>query len=355
MPTSNAEARTPEFTRVGIEFLQFDTRNPRFGGEGANLSQSEIQRLLFDPPHSASLLLDSFAKNGYISYEPLVVRREASDRYVVIEGNRRLSAVQHIVNHPNEYDASIVSSLKEIPVLVFHEKADASHLRDIRTYLGVRHLVGYREWPAESKAIFLDQNIKSRSDLKRLMQEFAIRKQDIVRYLVPYRVKKAARDLLEEYETAEDQAFWMLGEALSRTGVKEYIQLDVDSDSLKVRSFNSAKFQHLLEYLYGSTNEGRGSRKAVGMRRITETRQLTRLANVLASKKASHKLEEGSTLEEAEVYVESREDAVQSLTDDLRITLQKIIALKPTKTEIEKIAENFKSFEKAVSSFGKNA
>jgi len=346
-------AKTAEFTKVPARSLEFDPRNPRFGGEGANLSQAEIQKLLFNPPHSASLLLESFVKNGYISYEPLVVRREGDNRYVVIEGNRRLCALRHILQNPQEYGSGVVAGLQGIPVLVFHEKPDASHLRDIRTYLGVRHLVGYREWPAESKAIFLDENIKTKSDLKRLMQEFAIKKQDVTRYLIPYRVKKAARDLLDEFQPVEDQAFWMLGEALSRAGIKEYIQLDVDPDSLKVRGLNKAKFQHLLEYLYGSSTEARGSRKAVGLRRITETRQLTRLGSVLASKRASQKLEEGATLEEAEVYVESREDAVQVLIDDMRITLQKIIALKPTQTELSKIAETFRSFEKAVSSFGK--
>lgn len=347
MPTEKITSKIAEFTKVPLGDLRFDPKNPRFGGEGGKYTQPQIQALLLNPPHSASLLVDSFVQNGYISYEPLVVRREGA-KYVVIEGNRRLAAVKHIVENPGTYDGGVIDGLQEIPVLVFHEKPDASHLRDIRTYLGVRHLVGYREWPAESKATFLDQHIKTKSDLKRLMQEFAIRRQDVVRYLVPFRVKKAASDLLEEFDPVEDQAFWMLGEALSRAGIKEYIQLDVDPDSLKVRSFNKQKFQYLLEFLYGSANETRGIHKAVGTRRITETRQLTRLSNALASRRASKKLEDGATLEEAEAYIESREDSIQSLIDDIGIALQKIIALKPVKSEIKQVSLKFENFERAM-------
>ena len=112
----------------------------------------------------------------------------------------------------------------------------------IRTYLGVRHLQGYREWTAESKAIFLDQNITASTDLKKLKSEFGIERKDIARFLIPYRVRKAASQILDDLELGEDQSFWILGEALARSGIKEYIKLDVDSKSFKVRSFDEAKF-----------------------------------------------------------------------------------------------------------------
>jgi hypothetical protein len=301
-------------------------------------------------PHFANLLIDSFVENGFIEYEPLVVRK-SGNHFIVIEGNRRLAAVKHILANPNQYPSKIVKALHKVPVLIFHQRPDSSHMKDIRTFLGIRHLQGYREWPAESKAIFLDQNIKSKADLTRIKSEFGIQRGDIARYLIPYRVKKAATTLLDEFESADDQAFWILGEALTRVGIREYIQLDVDRNSMRVKGFDKTKLQYLLEFLYGSTKtSGRGSNRAAGMRRITDTRQLSRLAKVLANQRASEKLENGSTLEEAELYITTPEEAIEGLISELTVLLQKVIALEPNAGQIKKIESSFKNFERAMKS-----
>jgi len=342
-------ASGPEFKRVPTDDVLFDPTNPRLGGS-LTTKQEKLQEILMEDPHLANLLVESFVVNGFIEYEPLIVRQNGK-KYVVIEGNRRLAAVKHIRSKPQLYAATLIKKLEKVPVLVFHEAADKTHRNEIRTYLGVRHLLGYRQWPSESKAIFLDQNIKSKSDFRRLKSEFSMGRNDIARFLIPFRVKKAASNLLEEYEVGDDRHFWTLGEALQRAGIKEYIKLDVDIDSLRVRSFDKAKFEYLLEFLYGSTAEGKdSSSRAAGLRRITETRQLTRLAKVLANKRGSEKLENGSTLEEAELYVSSPEETIAALISDLRVTLQKIIQLKPSDAQIRDIASNFKRFEKAITS-----
>lgn len=339
----------PEFKKVPTDQVRFDPSNPRLGGSSST-SQEKLQAILMGEPHFANLLIESFVENGFIDYEPLVVR-QSGDHYVVIEGNRRLAAVKHILSNPDEYPSKIVEELREVPVLIFHQRADSSHMKDIRTYLGVRHLLGYREWPAESKAIFLDQNIKTKADLARIRKEFAIQRNDISRYLVPYRVKKAASSLLDEFESPDDQSFWILGEALTRAGIKEYIQLDVDQNSFKVRGFNISKLQYLLEFLYGSTKSGgRGSTRAAGMRRITDTRQLSRLAKVLQNSRASEKLENGSTLEEAELYIMAPDETIDGLISELTVTLQRIIALQPNDTQIKKIEDHFKNFDRAMKS-----
>lgn len=346
---SHITSSGPEFDRVLTDKVLFDPTNPRLGGSPST-KQEKLQEILMEDPHLASLLIESFVANGFIEYEPLIVRK-AGTNYVVIEGNRRLAAVKHIRANPHVYAASLIKKLEKVPVLIFHEATDKTHRDEIRTYLGVRHLLGYREWPAESKAIFLDQHIKSKNDFRKLKAEFAMGRNDIARYLIPFRVKKAATNLLDQFATIDDQHFWTLGEALQRAGVKEYIKLDVDRDSLKVRNFDRAKFEYLLEFLYGSTKEGKGgASRAAGLRRITETRQLTRLARVLANKRGSEKLEGGSTLEEAELYVSSPEETIAALVSDLRVTLQKIIALKPTDAQVKEIARQFKNFEKAMNS-----
>src|SRR6266545_1855439 len=348
MPTTTRAMNTrsvPEFRKVPTAEIQFDPQNPRLGGDSTT-NQAKLQALLMEEPHYAKELVESFLENGFIEYEPLVVR-ESGNHYVVIEGNRRLAAVKHIIANADQYPAAIRKKLENVPVLIFHSAA-SSQRKEIRTYLGVRHLHGYREWPAESKAIFLDQNITAHTDFKQLKREFGIDRRDIGRYLIPYRVRKAGSQLLDELELGEEQSFWILGEALGRSGIKEYIKLDIDPKSFKIRGFDKTKYRHLLEFLYGSSRQSRrGSSPAAGLRRITDTRQLSRLARVLANKLASEKLENGSTLEEAELYVSTPEETIDSLISELIIILQRIIALNPTEDQVKKIASHLKSFDKA--------
>ena len=347
--------RGTEFKDISPEHLCFDPKNPRFGGAANRQTPDEIQHFLEGAPHLALQLVPSLIQNGFISYEPLVVRQEGK-KYIVIEGNRRLAAVRHILANPSKYPSRAVNRLKLIPVLVFHEKADASHIKDIRVFLGVRHLVGFREWPPESKAMFLDQNIKSRIDVERITREFNIKKHDIRRYLIPYRVMKASREIFEEFEDIEEKEFWKLGESLTRSGIKEYVGLEIDPDSLVVRAFDQSKLRNLLEFLYGRVEERRpGAYRAVGTRRIADTRHLSRLGKVLSSKRAAEELEKGRTLEEAELYVETREETKKHLIDELGILLQNIILLRPSPEEAEKIFKVFQSFESAIHSFSQDA
>ena len=332
----------PEFERIPAADILFDPQNPRLGGDSTS-NQSKLQSLLMEEPHYAKELVESFLENGFIEYEPLVVRQSA-DHYIVIEGNRRLAAVKHILDNPEQYPASIREKLENVPVLIFRS-GGASERKEIRTYLGVRHLQGYREWPAESKAIFLDKNITAQTDFKKLKREFGIDRRDIGRYLIPYRVRKAGSQLLDELETGDEQSFWILGEALGRSGIKEYIQLDIDPKSFKIRGFDKTKFRYLLEFLYGSTRQ---SGRAGGLRRITDTRHLSRLSKVLANKRASAKLENGSTLEEAELYISTPEETIEGLISELLVILQRIIALNPNPAQIKKIAGHFRSFDKAI-------
>jgi hypothetical protein len=148
-----------ELKYVSPDLLDFDPTNPRFGGLMEKRSQPEIQQELVKEPYYALELVDSLLKNGFIDYEPLVVKKNGN-RYVVVEGNRRLAAIREILEHKNRY-VGRVDDLKEIPVLIFPERPDEEQTVEMRVYLGVRHLLGFREWPSLSKAQFLDRESKA--------------------------------------------------------------------------------------------------------------------------------------------------------------------------------------------------
>ncbi len=349
MPRTNkAEAfPQPRYERVSAENIEFDPNNPRFGGFAVGLNQDEIRRLLESRDHAALQLVDSFLENGFIDYEPLVVRR-VNSKYRVIEGNRRLAAVKHILdNTAGSYTPQQIERVKQVPVIIFHEARDESQGRDISVYLGVHHLFGFRQWPPESKAKFLDLHIKSEDDLLSFMKGLNIPKSEIRRYLVPYRLKKMMGAPLLKQIGKQD--FWILGESISRTGIKEYFSLQVNPKTLEVIDFDAGKLRHLVRFIY---------RTSKGDRRITDTRQIQDLAKALASRRAQEALEGGKSLQESLLFVETTEESIKrlaSLLRQIRLLIGKISPGISKMSEFKTIKIHLKPIEVAVRQLARDA
>jgi hypothetical protein len=79
----------------------------------------------------------------------------SDNRYVVIEGNRRLAAIKSLLeDHKNgEADLTEVvqASIREIPVLVIDEPELAKREHFARVLQGVRHLSSIRPWGCPMK------------------------------------------------------------------------------------------------------------------------------------------------------------------------------------------------------------
>lgn len=359
MPVEKAIARETEFTELEVDKLLFDPGNPRFGGKAGRYTlpeierqQERIQKVLEGDPHYALRLVESFRQNGFIRYEPLVVR-QMDGKYVVIEGNRRLAAVRHIVNKASEelFSQDVIASFKKIPVLVFHQAEDQSHIQDMRVYLGVRHLFGFKDWPAESKAKFLDEQIKSGDNMERTVDELGIKKSAVRRYLVPYRMTKKAKQHLKGIS---DQEFWVLGEALTRSAIPEYIELEVDPDTLEVEGYNIPKLKKLVDFLYGELRSD--ETRDTSTRKITDTRDSSKLAKVLSDPKAAAKLERGATLDEAALEVQTPSENITRLRKQLRelAVIIRNIAGRGDKRARD-LKEKFQQFSKAARQFLRNA
>jgi hypothetical protein len=320
-----------QYKRIKTDALRFDPENPRLGGAARGKTQSQIQKYLEGEPHYALDLVGSILENGFLPYEPLIVRQEGEE-YFVIEGNRRLAAVLSILSQPlGKYPADTIDRLKEIPVLVFPDDARHGDSEDVLRYLGVKHLFGFRDWPPVSKAMFLDKRVNSKKDLAQVLRELNITRQEAARYLIPYRLTRAARRI---FRKVNNEDFWSLAESFGRKNIKVYIQLDVDRRSMRVKHFDPAKLRYLARFLYGDK------------RRVTDTRQLSALSRVLGSQDAARKLERGATLDEASLYVESKQETLGHLLRQLEKLFDKIKMLSPGKEDSAKIASVTEDFSR---------
>lgn len=338
-----ANPKSAALQSLSPDILQFDPENPRFAGTLVDKSQADIQKAIFGPPHYASELVDSLLENGFIEYEPLIVRREG-DHYLVVEGNRRLAAVKEIRSNFAKYEHR-KSDLDLVPVLVFPDiKNDAIQQSQMRVYLGVRHMLGFREWPPIAKAQFLEREIKRVGSLDQTIKEVRISKQQARRFLLPYRLLTSAN-----FSLPGNEDFWVLGEALGRTGVKKYLQLDIDSNTLHINKYNKTNLKVLLDDLYGP-REASTKQRNINEKKVHDTRDLSTYASILSSDKAASVLHSGKSLREAEIYIDTREESRNKLTKlvkELGLLLRKVMENDKT-AEANKVLFAFKELESSV-------
>ncbi len=340
-----AKAKSPQIERLSPDLLLFDPENPRFGGSLKDSSQPEIQKALLSAPYYASELVDSFCENGFIEYEPLVVRREA-EKYVVVEGNQRLAAVKEIRANPEKY-ADCNKDFDKVPAIVFPEQTDEEQQSQMRIYLGVHHMLGFREWPPIAKAQFLEREIQRVGSLETTIKEVRIKKQEARRFLLPFRLLEKANTPLPGSED-----FWVLAEALSRTGVKNFLQLDVDPKTLQILDFDKAKLKILLDDLYGPRVASTKQRNTAE-KKVHDTRELSTYASVLSSEKASAVLHAGKSLHEAEIYVDTREESRNKLSKaarELALLIEKVVERDKT-PEASALIQSSKTLNSAVKAY----
>ena len=141
----------------------------------------------------------------------------------------------------------------------------------------------------------------------------------------------------------------MLGEALGRAGIKDFIRLQIDPDTLDVVSFDKRNLSLLLNDLYGPKKSS-GERDS-GAKVVSDTRSLSRLASVLASDKASSVLHGGKTIDEAEIYVDTLEQSLNrlsKLTEGISVLLRKLLAT-------NEVLSAYRNFDMAVRKFVKES
>jgi hypothetical protein len=103
---------------------------------------------------------------------------------------------------------------------------------------------------------------------------------------------------------------------------------------MRIRGFNTAKLRHLAQFLYGKK------------RCVTDTRQLSSLSKVLGSPDAATKLERGATLDEASLYVESKQETIGHLQRQLEKIFDKIKLLSPDKEGSAKLLRVIEEFSR---------
>jgi hypothetical protein len=108
-----------------------------------------------------SLVL-SITSLGFLRNDRLIIARYDSARFLVLEGNRRLSAVKHLLSSNEPLEARVRQSLENLPCFVLDGEpisGSEEHMARYREmalqYIGIRHLTGIQQWEPASRYEFL--------------------------------------------------------------------------------------------------------------------------------------------------------------------------------------------------------
>ena len=98
-------------------------------------------------------LIASIKENGWLDIDPILVERRDGNRYLVIEGNRRVATLKHLEGRYKENSIDLgrldPALFSKAPV-VFHELAGE---RQRMVMMGLHHITGKRRWPAVNRAL----------------------------------------------------------------------------------------------------------------------------------------------------------------------------------------------------------
>ena len=289
MYNDELEART-----LSLEQLFLDPNNPRFSSERdrttseSKISDPKIQEKTLkkmSENFGVKEVRDSILRNGFLTMDRIVVRPidGYGDKYVVVEGNRRLSALKSLyrliedgeINEEGideEYLEKLKVSTQAIEVLLYKGTSN-----DISWRLqGIRHISGIKEWSPAQQANLVARLKDEGSSFTEVGQQFGLSGKAIGRL---YRVHKALSQMRndDEYgEKAQNDQFTLFDEAYKHKAVRDWLEWDNDENYKYKNTTNLKQF-----YSWIAPDEEDEEKR----RRIKDPRHMRYFAELLEKKR----------------------------------------------------------------------
>ena len=318
---------------IKLNNLKFDAQNPRLPMRLQGVTdENKVIDYMVKYGNVTELML-SIGETGYSEAEPLLVVKEGTDKYIVVEGNRRLAALK-LLNDSEltkvriQSINSVVSGAKyipeEVPCIVYASR------EDVLDYLGYRHITGVKDWGALEKARYLDQlyqiHIKStpqEKNYQKLAKMIGSRSDYVYKLHTALKLYNKAND--KAYYGAdikeEDISFSWLTTALGYYGISKYLGIS-ESNEPSLDTLNEENYKKIFTWMFFP-----------GKSVVKESRQISDLAKITEYPLALERLEKGSSIEEALLYTSEPSDA---FIDMLKKAKQQ---LKQAKEGIEQLSE----------------
>jgi hypothetical protein len=292
------EGEMIEYTAKDIEVkkLLLDSKNPRLPDQISMESYDEILLYVAEEYDSLSIAR-SISLYGYFPSEPLIAIPKDNDCLIVVEGNRRLTALKLLldsdlrdrleVEFEDEWNLLSSSDLipKEVPVIKVNNR------KDVAPIIGYRHISGIEPWDPWAKSRFIASLLDENGvDFENVAEQVGESRNGVAANYRNYKVLKRAHDLDVNTEEAESK-FGVFERAMVSPGLREHIGAPIPSEMQKetnvVKDEDAGNLQELFRWLFGENKV------------ITDSRDITRLGYVVALEDGLRNLRDTRNLEEA--------------------------------------------------------
>lgn len=287
-----------ESRQIPLRELRLDPLNPRLPADMQGEDQDELAvhlELGFD----ALTVAESIASHGYFGSEPLIVIADGSS-WVVVEGNRRLTALRGLVDsetraqfaNPAPWEAlagqANLSLDDLIPVVVLPDRAAATPI------IGFRHISGILQWQRYAQARYVSRLVDEDGlAFAEVADMIGIDRTKVGNLYRDQAIAKQARDLGIETGPLEE-TFSLLDVAMSTPKLRDHIGAPLGSKTEPgappVPASKADELRELITWVYGD-----GETEPV----IGESREISKLGNVVASPVGLAALRAGNTLDAA--------------------------------------------------------
>jgi hypothetical protein len=284
--------------RVLLRDLRLDPMNPRLPVEMQGLDQDDLAvhlELGFD----ALTVAESIASHGYFESEPLIVIAD-DDAWIVVEGNRRLTALLGLVSAPtrsqfanpepwNALAEQTVMGLEDlIPVVVLPDRAAATPI------IGFRHISGILQWQRYAQARYVARLIdEDGMSFAEVADMIGIERTKVGNLYRDQAIAKQARELGIETGPLEE-TFSLLDVAMSTPKLRDHIGAPLGSKTVPgmppIPEDKGGELREIITWIYGD-----GETPPV----VGESREISKLGNVVASPVGLSALRDGETLDAA--------------------------------------------------------
>ncbi|MET6999447.1 ParB/Srx family N-terminal domain-containing protein [Chitinophaga defluvii] len=279
---------------VSLVDLLLDPNNPRFADisdESLNIPNSrftedEVQKHAYEKMMNSKFdvlsLANSIETVGFLPVDNIVAKELDNSKYVVIEGNRRTTALKYIVKQfalgQNLLEQAQIDAISVIDILIVDNVEDDQESIG-KIIQGIRNVAGIKEWDAYQKAQFISEMIDKGKDPGTISKMIGMSVRDINRYYKTYSAMAQFR-ADEEYGSKWKHSYFShFDEVLRRPVLREYFGWDDEH----YRFNNMAEYRRFYDWIIPDES---------GASAITDVHQIRTLVNFIDEPKALNYLDD---------------------------------------------------------------
>lgn len=191
-------------------------------------------------------LIASFKKNGYIPVDQIQVRKVAHQKYLVIEGNRRIAALkvlEQMYNESKDIGNIDPEIFKKVPVVDY----DGDDPAMFKVLMGLKHISGNKKWPAINQAKLLAS----------LYEDHGMSEDDIYKSLgiskIEMRATRRTLSLIKRYDESDygdqfqSEKYSTFREIIKSPPIKEWLELS--PTDIDIKNVNEKNLDRLFSWI----------------------------------------------------------------------------------------------------------